>query len=155
VIRRIKEICDQEYHGNIYDNVVQVFSHLNAVEQKVFLKGLINICMIAEDNGMIDQDSFVTRQRQEMKLMEEVKSTVEITKSKVEDSQESLELLNKKQMIMLKTWFIKVLFVLFILLGIGGAIFLMLFDSNFFTVTTVTKPIYEALEVMRNIINIE
>lgn len=45
VLDKIEKAADEQYDGRVYENILAIFKELEIAEQRVFLRGLINICL--------------------------------------------------------------------------------------------------------------
>lgn len=138
VIKRIKEIAVEKYENKIYDNILNIFNHLTGFEQKILLKGLINVCFIIEDKALVDTET-----------LSEVREKVMETERAVADSVQKIDELNKLENVRFKWWFAK----LMIGIAIGAIIVILAFGGllniHFFTMNEMTEPIYKMFEIAK------
>lgn len=93
VIDRVKKIADEQHEGKVYDNVLAIFDQLSLRERQTLLRGLINICFLV-DNRLLE-DSSVSNGCSKTILDHEI---------------DTIESYNKKELIGLKTWLVKMVF---------------------------------------------
>lgn len=112
VIQKIHDIGNDEYEGKLYDNILPIFNSLTTREKRVYLRGLVNICLIIE--------SSVSRN---------TKAAVEAT-NKVHDEIGDIEDFNTRENIMLKTWLMKMITSVSLMALMGLLCFLFFFDGD-------------------------
>jgi hypothetical protein len=127
VLKKVKIIADDQFEGEVTDNILSIFNQLPTVEKRTLLKGMINICILLEKNVLtndIDVDAIVTKEN-----VEEIKTTIKTTEDAIHDDILSIDLFNQKEMIRLKTWMFK-FFSIGGVLGIFGILALLFMLSN-------------------------
>lgn len=137
VINKIKYIADSKYEGKVYDNITIIFNKLNTDEKRVLLRGLMNICFIF-------QDKFVV----ETQAIEEVKVLVKENKDTIENEIENIEQFNQKELIRLKTWFVKTVVKSvigsFVLFSLG----LIMFGNDDNAMSKLLKNVFDLFKVI-------
>lgn len=92
VIAKIKEIGQDQYQGQVFDNIYAIFTQLDVTERRILLKGLINICFIVESEILTNGNT----------SLKEVKTAVEETGAAIHDEISTMEDFNTKEMIKMK-----------------------------------------------------
>lgn len=119
VVSKIKQLGAEEYDGKIYENILSIFNTLTTTEKRTLLRGLINICFIVEDRVLVDKEALT-----------ELKDTIDSTKQKMVNSKTDIEEFNKKELIKLKSWLVKVVStIVLIFLGLSFLLVIFLKDD--------------------------
>lgn len=121
VINKVKTIGNNHYDGKVYDNILNIFADLTIKEQRTLLKGLVNICFIAE---------------------------AQVEENTVKDELIDIDAINRVELIKLKTFLTKSLIILLIMLVLFAIFMATFFDgpSGFSSITIkileITKEIF-------------
>lgn len=55
VLDKIEKAAEEQYDGRIYENILAIFKELEISEQRVFLRGLVNICLTFKTDLTIEK----------------------------------------------------------------------------------------------------
>lgn len=105
IIRKMKSIGKEHYHGKIYDNIYSIFNQLTVNERRMLLKGIINILLIIEDKA--ENGSLVTSGWATGPALGQVQSAVQQVEDNLNGTLSNIEQFNKMEMIKLKTYMTK------------------------------------------------
>lgn len=144
VIVRVKDIASNQYEGRVYDNILNIFADLTLSEQRTLLKGLINICFIVEGQ-VIENKIDINDNKQKIETNTENIDKLDHETTEIKKELIEIELLNKKELIKMKSWLLKAGFIVVVFL-IGLAIIAsMILDGP----TKVSDSIINMLEIFR------
>lgn len=121
ILKKVKEIADDQFDGEVSDNILSIFNQLSTPEKRILLKGLINICMLLEKSVLtseLDNETLATKEN-----ISEIKTTVKTAEDAIHDDIFNIEAFNQKEMIKLRSWMVK-------FFSIGGVLAVV----GFFTV---------------------
>lgn len=119
VIVRVKDIASNQYEGRVYDNILNIFADLTLAEQRTLLKGLINICFIVEGQ-VIENKIDINDNKQRIETNTENIDKLDHETTEIKKELIEIELLNKKELIKMKSWLLKAgFFVVVFLLGLA------------------------------------
>lgn len=105
ILAKMKDISEKKYAGDFINNVLNIFADLSMSEQRDLLKGLINICFVIEDQINENNCKIADNQKAIIAIKTDITGNVDSIKGELRD----LETYNKKELIKLKSWFVKTL----------------------------------------------
>lgn len=120
VITKIKEIGNEQYNGQVFDNVYGIFTQLDVTERRILLKGLINICFIVETEILSSTNT----------SLREIKTAVLETGATIQEELTDMEKFNAQEMVKMKSSVTRIVIIIFsVFLGLAF-IFATVFSQN-------------------------
>lgn len=137
ILDQMQQVADNEYGGDLQNNVLVVFTKLAVNDKKILLrKGLlliwehqVEMAKASMQDIVIDQETCIDQ----VAVVEERKN---------------IDAVNAEEQIKLKTWFHKVLFVLGVLLFIGVVAGTLVVGGSGVSVTDMLKDLQKIVELL-------
>lgn len=137
ILDQMQQVADNEYGGDLQNNVLVVFTKLAVNDKKTLLrKGLlliwehqVEMAKASMQDIVIDQETCIDQ----VAVVEERKN---------------IDAVNAEEQIKLKTWFHKVLFVLGVLLFIGVVAGTLVVGGSGVSVTDMLKDLQKIVELL-------
>lgn len=124
ILEMMQQIADDEYNGDLANNIWKIFNELQIDERRTFLRKSI-------DALWEKQVEFAKNGLQEIVLSdEETKQVVRINPVEVQTERTSIEQANYREQSQLKNWFIRFGFTLLMLTFIGMLVFSFFYGSS-------------------------
>jgi len=117
-IEHIRSIAKEGFNDNIRDNITEIFKKLSEEERLVILKEFVNIAFVLDISVLTETNNNVNSIKDQV-----TKSSLDL-KEEIDKVEEEVEKFNRKEMIALKTWLAKALFIVLIF-GLFVVIFIV------------------------------
>ena len=137
ILDQMQQVADNEYGGDLQNNVLVVFTKLAVNDKKTLLrKGLLLIWEHQVEMAKASMQDIVIDQE------------TCIDQAAVIEERKSIEVVNSEEQLKLKTWFHKVVFVVGIVLFIGGVGGSLMVGGNGVSVSEMLKDAQKIFELL-------
>lgn len=137
ILDQMQQVADNEYGGDLQNNVLVVFTKLAVNDKKTLLrKGLLLIWEHQVEMAKASMQDIVIDQE------------TCIDQAAVIEERKSIEVVNSEEQLKLKTWFHKVVFVLGVLLFIGVVAGTLVVGGSGVSVTDMLKDLQKIVELL-------
>ena len=137
ILDQMQQVADNEYGGDLQNNVLPVFTKLAANDKKTLLRK--SLLLIWEHQVEMAKASM-----QDIVIDQETR----IDQVAVVKERKNIDAVNAEEQIKLKTWFHKVLFVLGVLLFIGVVAGTLVVGGSGVSVTDMLKDLQKIVELL-------
>jgi len=137
ILDQMQQVADNEYGGDLQNNVLPVFTKLAANDKKTLLRK--SLLLIWEHQVEMAKASM-----QDIVIDQETR----IDQVAVVKERKNIDAVNAEEQIKLKTWFHKVLFVLGVLLFIGVVAGTLMVGGSGVSVTDMLKDLQKIVELL-------
>lgn len=137
ILDQMQQVADNEYGGDLQNNVLPVFTKLAANDKKTLLRK--SLLLIWEHQVEMAKASM-----QDIVIDQETR----IDQVAVVEERKNIDAVNAEEQIKLKTWFHKVLFVLGVLLFIGVVAGTLMVGGSGVSVTDMLKDLQKIVELL-------
>ena len=137
ILDQMQQVADNEYGGDLQNNVLPVFTKLAANDKKTLLRK--SLLLIWEHQVEMAKASM-----QDIVIDQETR----IDQAAVVEERKNIDAVNAEEQIKLKTWFHKVVFVLGVLLFIGVVGGTLLVGGTGVSVNDMLKDLQKVVELL-------
>lgn len=137
ILDQMQQVADNEYGGDLQNNVLTVFTKLAAGDKKTLLRK--SLLLIWEHQVEIAKASM-----QDIVIDQETR----IDQAAVVEERKNIDAVNAEEQIKLKTWFHKVVFVLGVVLFIGVVGGTLVVGGTGVSVTDMLKDLQKIVELL-------
>lgn len=137
ILDQMQQVADNEYGGDLQNNVLAVFTKLTAGDKKTLLRK--SLLLIWEHQVEIAKASM-----QDIVIDQETR----IDQAAVVEERKNIDAVNAEEQIKLKTWFHKVVFVLGVVLFIGVVGGTLVVGGTGVSVTDILKDLQKIVELL-------
>lgn len=143
ILKKVKEIANDQFDGEVSDNILSIFNQLSTPEKRILLKGLINICMLLEKSVLtseLENETLATKES-----IDEIKTTVKTAEDAIHDDIFNIEAFNQKEMIKLRSWMVK-------FFSVGGVLAVTVFFTIVFLLSNDKQSMIDSVVNFFNVL---